>query len=467
VFSTTTHRQRTRLITSVVLLLGLTSYHPTGATQAPAERIVVELRSPAPIVVAADEARRAAVPFDEAAHAQLVQASQTAFLGILASRGIPYTITTTTLGLAGGSVTSQNRFDYLINAVGLEVPASAVETIRAMGEVRWVTRDEPVTLHLDRSVRYLRANDGPGNKTIFTQNGGPATRFDGSGQVVAILDTGIEHTHPMFDTRVGDDAFVQRTGDLRPVRLAGQPYLEGVHHPKVIYSLTLTAATAEDDVGHGTHAGTDAAGVKVRAPGADRLPGTADDVDVEGVAPGALLMNYKICETTFTCVGTANIVTALTDAVRPVDPAGHPKPRATVINMSFGGTAGNPNDASATAANNAALAGAVAVASAGNAGPGENTVGSPSAGRRVISVAAMNDPGVLDNETDILVANATRYTLLGASTGAQNDAQVPAAPEDREIRIWRRPTPSSTSSSSRRTRRPTPSSACSPMPTRT
>lgn len=430
----THHRMRALL--PAVLLFGLAGYGgPMGAAgQSPTERIIVELRSPAPVVVAADAARRAGVPFDEAAHARTVQGSHELFLSSLASRGVTYVVTTTTMGLAGGPVVLPNRFDYLINAIGLEVQASAIDTIRAMSEVKWVSADEPMRLHLDRGVRYIRANDGPGNKTIFTQNSGPATRFDGAGQVIAILDTGIEHTHPAFDTRFDDSAYLQRTGDVRPVRLAGQPYLEGVHHPKVVYSLTLTAATAEDDVGHGTHAGADAAGVMVRAPGPDRLPDTADDVVVEGVAPGALLMNYKICETTFTCVGTANLVTALTDAVRVTDPAGNPKPRATVINMSFGGTAGNPNDASATAANNAALAGAVAVASAGNAGPGENTVGSPSAGRRVISVAAMNDPGVLDNEVDVLAANALRYTVAGASTGAQNDAQQPVSADDRPIK---------------------------------
>ena len=70
--------------------------------------------------------------------------------------------------------------------------------------------------------------------------GGAPVRYDGSGQVIAILDTGIEHAHPAFDTRFGDGAFEQRTGDVRPVRTAGQPYQEGVHHPKVVYFLSLT-----------------------------------------------------------------------------------------------------------------------------------------------------------------------------------------------------------------------------------
>lgn len=391
--------------------------------------IIVELADLPPSVVAADLAHKAGKSFDRGAHDQAVQTSQDAFLAKLQTKGIDFTVTETPLYLAGVRTAKPNRFSYLINAVGLDVPASAVDAIRAMPGVRNVSINEPVRPHLDNSVKYVRANDGPGNKTIFTQGGGAATRYDGTGQVIAILDTGIEHTHPAFDARFDDANFLSRTGDVRPVRVAGQPYVEGVNHPKVVYFLPLTATTNEDDVGHGTHGAADSAGLKVKGPGLDRIPGNTDDQIIEGVAPGALLMNYKICETIFSCVGTVNIVTALEDAVSPTDPAGNPKPVATVINMSFGG-GGSPNDASAVAASNAALAGAVPVASAGNSGPGENTVGSPSAGRRVISVAATNDPGAVTNELDVLVPNALRYTVAGISTGAQNDTGQPVAAQD-------------------------------------
>jgi hypothetical protein len=50
-----------------------------------------------------------------------------------------------------------------------------------------------------------------------------------------------------------------RTGDVRPCARR-TALLEGVHHPKVVYYLALTATTNEDDVGHGTHCATDSAG---------------------------------------------------------------------------------------------------------------------------------------------------------------------------------------------------------------
>jgi len=310
------------------------------------------------------------------------------------------------------------------------LPVSAVARLRQRDDVKRVSPAETFELQLDNSVKYVRASNGPGNKTIFSRNGGPLTRYDGTGQVIAIIDTGLDHTHPAFDTRFADADFLQRTGDVRPVRTAGQAYQEGIHHPKVVYFLALTATTNEDDVGHGTHCATDSAGVKVKGPGLDRIPGNADDVLVEGVAPGALLMAYKLCETTFTCVGTATgLVTALEDALSPTDPLGNPKPVATVVNMSFGG-AGDADSPSAVAASNAALLGAVMVASAGNEGPGEHTLGAPGAGRRVIAVGASNDPGASTNETDVLLADPLRYGLVGSSTGAQNDTGRAKAPQD-------------------------------------
>jgi len=424
------------VIPLAIISIGLVSllWQPNRASAVGRQSIIVELADLPPTVVAADQARKLRKSFDQAAHEQAIRSGQDAFLAKLRDKGIDFTVTETPLFLSGVKSGVPNRFSHLINAVGLDVSSSAVDVIKAMPEVRHVTVSEPMHLNLDNSVRYVRANNGPGNKTIFTQGGGPLTRFDGTGQVIAVLDTGIEHTHPAFDTRFDDTNFLSRTGDVRPVRLAGQPYVEGVNHPKVVYFLPLTATSNEDDVGHGTHGATDSAGLKVKGPGLDRIPGNTDDQIIEGVAPGALLMNYKVCETLFTCVGTVNIVTALEDAVSPTDPAGNPKPVATVINMSFGGTSGDPNDASAVAASNAALAGAVPVASAGNSGPNENTVGSPSAGRRVISVAATNDPGAATNELDVLVPNATRYTLAGMSTGAQNDTGQPVAPQDQPMK---------------------------------
>ena len=390
-------------------------------------RVIVEFEAP-PSAVAEQRALHGGRAFDRRAHELRLREEQDEFLARLEAAGVVPRVTHTPLHLATGVYPKPNRFTFLINALELELPAAAVKSLRAMPGVKHVSEDVDFRLHLDNSIQYVRASDGPGNKTIFSHDGGPLTRYDGSGQVVAILDTGIEHTHPAFDTRFTDAEFESRTGDVRPVRTAGSPYVEGTHHPKVVYFLALTGSTNEDDVGHGTHCAMDSAGLKVRGPGLDRIPGNDDDQIIEGVAPGALLMNYKLCETTFTCVGTSNIVTALEDALSPTDVAGNPKPVATVVNMSFGGP-GDADDPSSVACDNAALLGAVMVSSAGNSGPGEHTLGAPGAARRVIAVAASKDPGAISNEIDVLLPNPLRYGAA-SSTGAQDDTGLPTAPQD-------------------------------------
>ena len=144
------------------------------------QSIIVELSGLPPSVVAAEQARKQGKAFDRAAHDRAVIGSQQTLLSKLRRAGIDYTLTETPMQLAGARKEKPNRFSYLINAVGLEVPASAVEIIRRMPGVRHVTLDEPVHLNLDNSVKYVRASNGPGNKAIFTQGGGPLTRFDGS-----------------------------------------------------------------------------------------------------------------------------------------------------------------------------------------------------------------------------------------------------------------------------------------------
>src|SRR6185295_18061040 len=116
------------------------------------------------------------------------------------------------------------------------------------------------------------------------------------------------------------------------------------------------------------------------------------------------------------CLSTATIM-AIEDAVSPVTLDLQPKPVAHVINLSLGGR-GGPDDDSAIAASNAALLGTIVVASAGNEGPGEGTVGSPAAGRHVIAVGANNDPAAGSNTVD----------LIGGRTGMIANALDGSAP---------------------------------------
>jgi hypothetical protein len=102
--------------------------------------------------------------------------------------------------------------------------------------------------------------------------------------------------------------------------------------------------------------------------------------------------------------------------------------------MSLGG-GGGPDNPTAIAASNAALAGAIVVAASGNSGPGEGTTGSPAAGIHVISVGATTHPGSAGSvwSTELLQASAVSQSTLGAVSPANN---LPVAPGSSRLKLF-------------------------------
>ncbi|GIM95488.1 S8 family serine peptidase [Paractinoplanes toevensis] len=160
--------------------------------------------------------------------------------------------------------------------------------------------------------------------------------YDGTGVTVAILDTGIDATHP----------------DLAGKIVAAENF--------------TTAPTADDEVGHGTHVASIIAG-----------SGAASGGRYKGVAPGAKLLIGKVCETEF-CDDSA-ILAGMAWAAE----------RAPVINMSLGGGDTPEIDPLEQAVNDlTAQFNTLFVIASGNAGP--NTAGSPSTADAALSVGAVD-----------------------------------------------------------------------------
>lgn len=169
--------------------------------------------------------------------------------------------------------------------------------------------------------------------------------YDGTGVKVAVVDSGIDTTHP----------------DLNGT--------------KVIAAQNFTTESGTTDLaGHGTHVASTIAGT-----------GAASGGTHKGVAPGASLLNAKVCRQDNTCQESA-ILNGMTWAAQQ---------GADVINMSLGGADTPGLDPLETAVNNlTSTYGSLFVIASGNtpSGAGDYTVSSPSTADAAVSVGAV-DPG--------------------------------------------------------------------------
>ncbi|WP_157575044.1 S8 family peptidase [Jiangella muralis] len=182
----------------------------------------------------------------------------------------------------------------------------------------------------------------------LTQIGAPeawGAGFDGDGVTVAVLDTGIDASHPDLAGKVVDE--VDFTG----------------------------SADAGDRVGHGTHVAATVAG-----------SGAASDGARQGVAFGADLLNVKVLDDEG--VGLASQIIAGMEWAAAHD--------ARIANLSLGGGFTDGSDVLSQAVDAlTASSGMLFVIAAGNDGPGESTVTAPGAAGAALTVAAVDANDVL------------------------------------------------------------------------
>src|SRR5262249_22671999 len=233
-------------------------------------------------------------------------------------------------------LTGERSLDLLINALATRVPASEVARLRALPGVAAVVPDAPVQAATDVSVPLIGAPD------VWDGKDPSGTPARGEGVTVAVLDTGIDYTHPDLGSGFGE----------------GHKVVGG-------YDFVNDDADPMDDNGHGTHvAGIIAA--KAAEPGG-----------VTGVAPEASLLAYKAMDASGQGE-TSTIIEGLEASVDPANPH-----RADVVNMSLGGY-GDGLDPLGLAATAATRDGVVVVASAGNSGSNRDTILTPAAADGVI-----------------------------------------------------------------------------------
>ncbi|MEV8374930.1 S8 family serine peptidase [Kribbella sp. NPDC056861] len=166
-----------------------------------------------------------------------------------------------------------------------------------------------------------------------------AAGYTGKGVSVAVLDTGIDATHP----------------DLAP-QVAG--------------AKNFTGEADGDKVGHGTHVASTIAGTAAASAG-----------KYKGVAPDARLYDGKVCELSG-CPDSA-ILAGMEWAATEV--------KAKVVNISLGGTDTPELDPIEEAVNRlTAQTGTLFVVAAGNSGSGAGTIESPGSADAALTVGAVD-----------------------------------------------------------------------------
>src|SRR6266540_7311281 len=262
------------------------------------------------------------------------------------------------------SVTSE--YDISLNAVAVKLGSESLSTIARAPQVRTA----------QYQFRYQPVADDPDLSLIsavqaWNRAGGAANA--GAGVKVAIVDTGIDVTHPCFSD-AGYPA-VQQLGDRRFTN-------NKIISAKVFYNKAgVSGLTPEALQEHGTHvAGTAACNAFTPA----TVSGVAIPYAMSGVAPRALLGNYNVFPGQVGNARSEDIVNALEAAYAD---------GFDVANMSLGGTHGKSGnigfaDLLTIAVDNLDVANMVVAVAAGNSGPGHYTIESPGSAARALTAGA-------------------------------------------------------------------------------
>ncbi|WP_170308324.1 S8 family serine peptidase [Parashewanella tropica] len=263
-------------------------------------------------------------------------------------------------------------------------------------EVTKLQQHDQVSAVIKVTPSYLTTDSGPSYiKAPSAWNGSAiGTKSQGEGVIVGIMDTGINPSHPSFADISGDgyDHTNPRgegnyLGDCRKSDLAKycNDKLIGIWGDEGIINKDTPAGQdkiAVDYDGHGSHTASTTAGNVVKNVPVYNVVGDKADYQFEqisGVAPRANIVSYQVCEASGSCwpdITAKAVEHAIANGIK-------------VINYSVGGTARNPWESiDAKAFLSAREAGIHVATSAGNSGPGPETVGSPGNAPWVTTVAA-------------------------------------------------------------------------------
>lgn len=331
--------------------------------------VIIELVEPPTGLVTRPELSAAERDAAERGQLARVQAAQSGVLAALSSAGIDYRLV--------------GRTSHAFDGLMVTVDVSQLDTILRLPGVK--------NAHIDRMGELLNATSVPFVQAPDVWDKG----HTGAGMRIAVIDSGIDYTHPNF----GSQGWPPAPGDkiVGGWDFVGDAWTSG--------PIGAGDSDPMDQNWHGTHVAGTAAGFGVDGGGTytglyDSSTPFSSMIIGPGVAPEASIYAYRVGgqNPTHGVVSEAAVIMAIEASMDP-DGDGSTADHVDVINMSLGGNYGDPSLGWTVAANTAAQSGIVVVAAAGNSGDTYFVQDDPATGDWVISVAASQEdgPGLIVN----------------------------------------------------------------------
>jgi len=273
---------------------------------------------------------------------------------------------------------SKRHFSNALKGFSVKLSVDSAELLGQIDASITVYPDQPVHAYMGASIRQVGADQ----MWVRTDsNGLPVT---GNGIIVAVIDTGVDYTHPGLGGGFGPSFKV----------IGGYDFFNDDPDPR-------------DDNGHGTHV----SGIIA-----------ANGAGFKGVAPDAKILAYKVLGADGYGMET-DILTAIDAAVDP-NGDGDNSDHADIISLSLGGMGGE-DDPMVLAVEAAIDAGVVVVVAAGNDGPSLGSVGSPGCAPEAITVGAIDASGTLASFSSRGTGSSLRIKPEVCAPGVMVDSTVP------------------------------------------